>query len=84
MINNKTIAEEIAHDTKKTLENFRSVNQDQNKSSPKDYMALTTLGSKTSDTENNIKRVLIIGDSMVKHVNGCEISRSYHRILRCV
>ena len=38
-------------------------------------MTPTTLDSNTSDTKNNIRSVGILGDSLIKHVNGWKISK---------
>ena len=69
------IAEERANDIEKNTDIVHSVTLEHNKGSPKHHLTPTTSGNNTSDTKNNIKTVAILGDSMIIHISGWEISK---------
>ena len=75
MISKKSIVEEIVHDTEKNTKNVHNVTPEHDKDSPKDHFTPTTLGSSTWYMKNNIKMVVILGNSMIEHVNGWKISK---------
>ena len=47
----------------------------------KHHLTPTTSGNNTSDAKNNIKTVAILGDSMIIHISGWEISK---KLLKCI
>ena len=77
LIKKNSVMEEIAHDIEKNTENFHDITLEHDKGSPKDHLRPAILGSDTSHTKSNIKRVVIPRHSMTKHVNGWEHSLAW-------
>lgn len=71
----KGVAEERGNDIEKNTEIVHSVTLEYNKGSPKHHLTPTTSGNNTSDAKSNIKMVAILGDSMIIHISGWEISK---------
>ena len=76
--------EEVAHDTEKNTEDVHDFTLKHDKDSLKDHFTQTTLGNNTSDMKSNIKTVAILGDSMMKHMNGLEIAKKLHQRIRFI
>ena len=71
----KGVAEERGNDIEKNTEIVHSVTLEYNKGSPKHHLTPATSGNNISDATNNIQTVAILGDSMIKHISGWEISK---------
>ena len=65
----ESIAGELVHDTEKNMENINNNTVKVDKGNTKDHLNEQHWPKLNANMRNNIKTVVALGDSMIKHIN---------------